>query len=98
MLLVDPLQARATPKEHHDGIVKVLVSNINELEQSGLFKSIQVYKRDLVQVYDSIQSTESVGTIVEQVLFGPWTQDESDLLAIGRAQETALREQLNLGV
>lgn len=98
MLLVDPLQARATPKEHHDGIVKVLVSNINELEQSGLFKSIQVYKRDLVQVYDSIQSTESVGTIVEQVLFGPWTQDESDLLAIGRAQETALREQLNLGI
>lgn len=98
MLVVDPLQARATPKEHHDGIVKVLVSNINELEQSRLFESIQVYKRDLVQVYDSIQSTESVGTIVEQVLFGPWTKDESDLLAIGRTQEKALRKQLNYGV
>lgn len=98
MLVVDPLQARATPKEYHDGIVKVLVSNINELEQSRLFESIQVYKRDLVQVYDSIQSTESVGTIVEQVLFGPWTKDESDLLAIGRTQEKALRKQLNYGV
>lgn len=98
MLVVDPLQARATPKEHHDGIVKVLVSNINELEQSRQFESIQVYKRDLVQVYDSIQSTESVGTIVEQVLFGPWTKDESDLLAIGRIQEKALRKQLNYGV
>lgn len=42
------LQARATPKEHHDGIVKSLVSNINELEQISLFNSIQVYKRDLV--------------------------------------------------
>ena len=34
------LQARATPKEHHDGIVKSVVFNINELEQSGLFESI----------------------------------------------------------
>ena len=48
-----------------------------------------------MQVYDSIQSTESVGTIVEQVLFGPWTKDESDLLAIGRTQEKDLRKQLN---
>lgn len=98
MLVVDPLQARATPKEHHDGIVKVLVSNINELEQSRLFESIQVYKRDLVQVYDSTKSMESVGTMVEQVLFGPWTKDEYDLLAIGRTQEKALRKQLNYGV
>lgn len=52
------LQARATPKEHHDGIVKSLVFNINELEQSGLFESIQVYKRNLVQVYNSKQCTK----------------------------------------
>lgn len=49
------LQARATPKAHYDEIVKSLVSNINELEQSGLFESIQVYKRNLVQVYNSKQ-------------------------------------------
>lgn len=34
------LQARATPKAHNDEIVKSLVFNINELEQSGLFESI----------------------------------------------------------
>ncbi|MDU4763392.1 MAG: zeta toxin family protein [Veillonella sp.] len=94
MMIVDPLQARATPKDHHDGIVKSLVSNSNELEQSGLFESIQVYKRDLEQVYNSKLCTESVGTIVEQILFGPWTHDEYALLEVSKSQEQALRSKL----
>lgn len=94
MLVVDPLQARATPKEHHDGIVKSLISNSNELEQSGLFESIQVYKRNLVQVYNSKQCTKPVGTIVENVLFGTWIQDETDLFNVGKAQELELRAKL----
>lgn len=88
------LQARATPKAHNDEIVKSLVSNINELEQSGLFESIQVYKRNLVQVYNSKHCTEPVGTIVENVLFCTWTQDETDLLNAGKAQELELRAKL----
>ena len=94
MLVVDPLQARATPKEHHDGIVKSLVSNCNELEQSGLFESIQVYKRDLEQVYNSKLCTESVGTVVDQILFGAWTQAESALLEVSKSQEQELRAKL----
>ncbi|PQL11464.1 zeta toxin family protein [Veillonella sp. T11011-6] len=94
MLLVDPLQARATPKEHHDGIVKSLVANITELEQSGVFESIQVYKRDLEQVYNSKLCTESIGTVVDKILFGDWTSAEKDLLAVGRAQEQKLQKQL----
>ena len=94
MMIVDPFQARATPKDHHDGIVKSLVSNINELEQSGLFESIQVYKRDLEQVYNSKLCTESVGTVVDQILFGAWTQDESALLAVSKSQEQELRAKL----
>ena len=94
MMVIDPLQARATPKEHHDGIVKSLVSNINELEQSRLFESIQVYKRDLVQVYNSKQCTESVGTVVDRILFGAWTQDESTLLEVSRTQEQELKMKL----
>lgn len=39
-----------------------------------------------------------VDTMVEQVLFCPWTQDELDMLAVGRTQEKALRKQLNYGV
>ena len=94
MLVVDPLQARATPKEHHDGIVKSLVANITELEQSGVFESIQVYKRDLEQVYNSKLCTESIGTVVDKILFGDWTSAEKDLLAVGRAQEQKLQKQL----
>ena len=94
MLVVNPLQARATPKEHHDGIVKSLISNSNELEQSGLFESIQVYKRNLVQVYNSKQCTKPVGTIVENMLFGTWAQDETDLFNVGKAQELELRAKL----
>ena len=94
MMIVDPLQARATPKDHHDGIVKSLVSNSNELEQSGLFESIQVYKRDLEQVYNSKLCTKSVGTVVDKILFGPWTSDEYALLEVSKSQEQELREKL----
>ena len=94
MMIVDPLQARATPKDHHDGIVKSLVSNSNELEQSGLFESLQVYKRDLEQVYNSKLCTESVETVVDQILFGPWTHDEYALLEVSKSQEQALRAKL----
>ena len=94
MMIVDPLQARATPKEHHDGIVKSLVANITEIEQSGVFETIQVYKRDLEQVYNSKLCTESVGTMVDQILFGPWTHDESALLEVSKSQEQELRAKL----
>ena len=95
MMIVDPLQARATPKDHHDGIVKSLVYNSNELEQSGLFESIQVYKRDLEQVYNSKLCTESVGTVVDKILFGPWTSDEYALLEVSKSQEQELRAKLH---
>lgn len=94
MMIVDPLQARATSKEHHDGIVKSLVSNSNELEQSGVFESVQVYKRDLEQVYNSKLCTESVGAVVDQILFGAWTQDEFALLEMSKSQEQELRAKL----
>ena len=94
MMIVDPLQARATPKDHHDGIVKSLVFNSNELQQSGLFESVQVYKRDLEQVYNSKLCTESVGTVVDKILFGPWTSDEYALLEVSKSQEQELREKL----
>ena len=34
---IDPSQARATPKAHHDGIVEHLVDNLRELEKDELF-------------------------------------------------------------
>ena len=49
-----------------------------------------MYKRDLEQVYNSKICTESVGAVVEQILFGAWTQDESALLAVSKSQEQEL--------
>lgn len=53
-----------------------------------------MYKRNLEQVYNSKLCTESVGTVVEQILFGPWTKDESTLLEVSKSQEQALRAKL----
>lgn len=71
-----------------------MVSNSNELEQSGLFETIQVYKRDLEQVYNSKLCTESVETVVDKILFGTWTHDEYALLEVSKSQEQALRAKL----
>ena len=50
---IDPNQARATPKEYHDGIVEHLVDNLRELENDKIFNQIQIYQRDQSCVYDS---------------------------------------------
>ena len=53
LYVIDPSQARANPKEHHDGIVEHFVDNLRELEKSELFRQIQIYQRDQSCVYDS---------------------------------------------
>ena len=53
-----------------------------------------MYKRDLEQVYNSKLCTESVETVVDQILFGPWTHDEYALLEVSKSQEQALRAKL----
>ena len=50
---MNPDQARATPKKHHDGIVEHLVDNLRELENDKLFDEIQIYQRNRRCVYDS---------------------------------------------
>ena len=37
--------------------------------------------------FNSKLCPESVGTVVDQILFGAWTQDESALLAVSKEQE-----------
>ena len=53
-----------------------------------------MYKRDLEQVYNSQLCTESVGAVVDQILFGAWTQDEFALLEMSKSQEQELRAKL----
>jgi len=43
---IDPSQARATPKEHHDGIVEHLVDNLRELENDRSFTRMPLRKME----------------------------------------------------
>lgn len=89
---VDPSQARATPKEHHDGIVENLVGNLMELEQSQIFDQIQIYQRDRTCVYDSAVDIGSAAEILQDCLFGKWSKVEEEMLKVGQERLRELSE------
>lgn len=81
---VNPSQARATSKEHHDGIVEHLVDNLKELEQGKHFDRIQIYQRDRTCVYDSESDDDSASEVLQQCLFGEWSKVEKEMLRVGQ--------------
>lgn len=86
---INPNQARATPKEHHDGIVENLVDNLNELESDKLFNQIQIYQRDRTCIYDSETDEGSTVEVLQEYLFGKWSKVEKEMMKI---EEARLRE------
>ena len=81
---IDPNQARATPKEHHDGIVENLVDNLRELEREQLFDCIQIYQRDRTCIYDSETDEGSAAEVLQNCLFGEWSKVEEEMLKAGQ--------------
>ncbi|HFI0087751.1 TPA: type II toxin-antitoxin system toxin PezT [Streptococcus suis] len=81
---IDPNQARATPKEHHDGIVENLVDNLRELESEKLFERIQIYQRDRTCIYDSESDEGSVAEVLQECLFGKWSKVEEEMMKFGQ--------------
>ncbi|MFU2164873.1 type II toxin-antitoxin system toxin PezT [Streptococcus pluranimalium] len=81
---IDPNQARATPKEHHDGIVEHLVGNLRELEQGKIFDQIQIYQRDRTCVYDSEMDEGSAAEVLQECLFGKWSKVEKEMMKVGK--------------
>ncbi|MET3557632.1 hypothetical protein ABID29_000742 [Streptococcus rupicaprae] len=79
---LDPNKARATPKEHHDGIVEHLVGNLRELEQSKIFDQIQIYQRDRTCVYDSEIDEGSAAEVLQECLFGKWSKVEDEMMKV----------------
>ncbi|MBS0724658.1 toxin PezT [Streptococcus suis] len=77
---IDPTQARATPKEHHDGIVENLVDNLRELESENLFDQIQIYQRDRTCIYDSETAEGSAAEVLQECLFGKWSKVEEEMV------------------
>ena len=81
---IDPRQARATPKAHHDGIVEHLVDNLRELENNKIFNQIQIYQRDQSCVYDSQVDETSATEVLQECLFGKWSKVEKEMLKLGQ--------------
>ena len=88
---INPNQARATPKEHHDLIVNNLVENAHQLEQLGIFEQIQIYQRDRSCVYDSETDEGSAAAVLQECLFGKWSKVEEEMMKMGREQLRALK-------
>ena len=79
---INPNQARATPKEHHDFIVNHLVDNSRQLEELAIFERIQIYQRDRSCVYDSKENLTSAADVLQELLFGEWSQVEKEMLQV----------------
>ena len=77
-------QARATPKEHHDFIVNHLVDNTRQLEELAIFERIQIYQRDRSCIYDSEDDKISAADVLQELLFGEWSQVEKEMLRLGK--------------
>ncbi|CMX27219.1 zeta toxin [Streptococcus pneumoniae] len=80
---INPNQARATPKEHHDFIVNHLVDNTRQLEELAIFERIQIYQRDRSCVYDSGEDKISAAKVLQEYLFGKWSKVEEEMLKVG---------------
>lgn len=85
----NPTQARATSKENHDDIVDHIVGNLRQLEQEAIFQRIQIYQRSHVCLYDSTTDHQSASEVLEECLFGAWSQLEIEMLV---KSEDRLRE------
>ncbi|HHJ9077092.1 TPA: type II toxin-antitoxin system toxin PezT [Streptococcus equi subsp. zooepidemicus] len=89
---VNPGQARATPKEHHDGIVEHLVDNLRELENDKLFDEIQIYQRNRWCVYDSGIDDGPAAEVLQEHLFGKWSKVEEEMMKESELQLNELLE------
>lgn len=89
---IDPNKARATPKDHHDGIVNHLVDNLRELENDHLFDYIQIYQRDRSCVYDSETDDGSAVDVLQECLFGEWSKMEEEMMKEGQVWLRAMSE------
>ncbi|MFU2181413.1 zeta toxin family protein [Streptococcus pluranimalium] len=80
--VVNPSQARATPKDHHDGVVENLVNNLRELEREQLFDQIQIYQRDRACIYDSETIEGAAAEVLQECLVGKWSKVEEEMLKV----------------
>ena len=84
---------RATDPQHHNKIVHDIVDNLLTLEQSGLFEEILLYDRAATLLYPTLGNSRSASDTLRNILFGPWTAEETEHFDYLQTQLEALREQ-----
>lgn len=75
--------ARATPKEHHDGVVQAIPKNLSDIYKSNKFNNILIYNRAKECLYDqSKMPGKDPGDKIKE-LFSNWNdKDINDLYEI----------------
>ncbi|MDR1083189.1 MAG: zeta toxin family protein [Coriobacteriales bacterium] len=93
MLAVNPETARATPKEHHDRVVKSLCPNLRELHAKGVFDTIRLYNRALKLLYSSVDTPNiDPSGVLRGVMDGSWAKEETDIVCHSIQEIYALME------
>ncbi len=85
---------RATDPEHHNKIIQDIVNNLTTLEQSGQFDRIELFDRAGTCLFPNPnQEHETASQALEAVIFGPWTDEETEHYTDLRAHLDPLRKQ-----
>lgn len=59
-------------------IVDQIVANLAALEDSGKFDSIQLFTRSEECLFPRKDNNRRASEVLEQALFGPWTEEETE--------------------
>ncbi len=68
---------RATDPAHHNLIIQQIVSNLEVLEQGGLFEGVYLVNRAKEVLYPAPGTAQSASAALQQILFGEWTPAET---------------------
>ncbi len=88
---------RATDPEHHNLIIRQIVSNMQVLEQSDLFEGIYLVNRAKEVLYPKEGQEGKASDALSKVLFGPWSREEAIHYDYLKQQYEALLEQAAKG-
>ncbi len=69
---------RATDPAHHAKIIEAIVDNVEELETTDLFESIELYDRSKKCLFSSRNDQGKASDAMRKALFGEWTSEEKD--------------------
>ncbi len=89
--------SRAADPKHHNFIIRQIVSNMQVLEQSDLFEGIYLVNRAKEALYPKEGQEGKASDALGEVLFGPWSREETIHCDYLKQQYEALQGQAAKG-